>query len=88
MKNSSADPESLLVFWEELLDFLFSLGSFSDADLERVGWGVVSGGEPVLGCWLIDIDLVLGPTRVPNTRERSSTSACGGEIGEEKGGRI
>ena len=34
------------------------------------------------------MDLFLGPTRVPSTRERSSTSAWGGDIGEEKGGNM
>ena len=38
--------------------------------------------------WLTLMDLFLGPTRVPSTRERSSTSAWGGDIGEENGGKI
>ena len=38
--------------------------------------------------WLTLMDLFLGPTRVPSTSERSSTSAWGGDIGEENGGKI
>ena len=35
-----------------------------------------------------EMDLVLGPTSVPSTMLRSSSSACGGDSGDEKGGKI
>ena len=49
--------------------------------LERAAWSGLLG-------WLMLMDLVLGPTSVPSTRDRSSTSACGVDRGEEKGGSI
>ena len=87
MKNSSAEVSFEVLRLEEVDTFL-SLGLVSEELLARLGWS--AGGLVVadlVTAAVVEVDLVLGPTKVPNTRERSSSPvAWGGERGDGNDG--